>query len=503
MSSGVGAAPSAAPALPPDLDPRQPPRRNWVLRGLAGGVSAAIVAASVFGYLTLNYYDDKITRIDNVFAGREADRPVKIATESLNILLVGSDSREGLTREEIAELKVGIEGGPDGSGRRADTAILMHLDSDWSRATLVSFPRDSLVEIPEFTNSEGKTTRAQQNKLNAAYAIGGPQLLVSTIEQNTDLRIDHYVEVGFDGFVKAVDAVGGVDVCTEEAISDRRSGLELAAGESRLDGAQALAFARARYFDPTADIGRMGRQQQLLASLFNEATSTGVLLNPIRLNSLLDATLSSISTDPGFDRQLMLNLATKMRDVAGGEVVFTTVPIGDANNRIDGIGSTVEWDEQAAEELFRAIREDQPIGSQSEEAAAEAPSTTPVVSVPPGSISMKVLNGVGTAGLARQSADQLAALGFSVTGVGDGESVTATEIRYDPRWDESVKTVAAALPGARLVPVPGQGGTFVVVIGDANQKFQSVTVQAAADEPAPSASESAAPVRSAADPLCG
>lgn len=489
---------SAEPVtLPPELDPRRPRRRNRPARILAGAASAGILAVSLTGFVGLNHYEDKINRVP-VFAGlNEAARPAKVDTQAVNILLVGSDSREGLSNEEIKELNVGIAGGPAGSGRRSDSMILLHLNDDWSQATLVSFPRDSYVTIPEFTAEDGTTYRERRNKLNAAYAEGGPALTIATLEQATGVRIDHYVEVGFDGFVKAVDAVGGVEVCTEKALYDRRAGLDLPAGTSRLDGGQSLAYVRARYVDSRSDLGRMERQQDFLGSLFRQATSSGVLLNPVRLNGLLDATLSSLSTDPGLDRGMLLQLAQQMRQMAAGNVVFTTVPIADADYRPGGVGSTVLWDDEAAAELFAALREDRPL---TDEPAAGATSTAPPVTKSPGSIQMQVLNGTGQSGVARATADKLAEVGFAVRGVGNAEPVTTTEIRYDPRWSESLKTVQAALPGAKAVAVEGQGGTFEIVVASATQPVLPVTVVAAAPKPTTSASSPA--VRSAAQNLC-
>jgi LCP family protein required for cell wall assembly len=498
MTESAGATPSPV-VLPPELDPRRPRRRNRPLRILTAAASAGIVAVSLTGFVSLNHYESKITRVP-VFAGLNEDaRPDKPETSATNILLVGSDSRDGLTRSEIAELHVGA---PD-SGRRSDSMMLLHLDEDWSRATVVSFPRDSYVTLPEYTTEDGTVLREERNKLNAAYATGGPGRTIATIEEATGIRIDHYVEVGFDGFVNAVDAVGGVEVCTEKALYDRRAGLDLPAGTSELDGGEALAYVRARYVDSSSDLGRMERQQDFLASLFRKATSSGVLLNPVRLNGLLDATLSSISTDAGLSRDLLLQLATQMRQMAAGNVVFTTVPIADADYRPGNVGSTVRWDDVKAEELFTAIRADQPLGGQTTEATGATPApTSPPVTKQPGSIRLKVLNASGQTGVARTTADKLAEVGFAISGVGNAERVSGTEIRYDPRWSESVKTVQAALPGARAVAVEGQGGTFTIVVGSPEQAVVPVTVVAAAS-PKPTGTANTPAIRSAAENLCG
>jgi LytR cell envelope-related transcriptional attenuator len=198
----------------------------------------------------------------------------------------------------------------------------------------------------------------------------------------------------------------------------------------------------------------------------------------------------------------LMQLATQMRQMAAGNLVFTTVPIADADYRPGGVGSTVLWDEQEAGELFAAVMADQPIGSQTAgtAAAAAAPSAPPVTKEP-GSIRLKVLNGSGQTGVARSTADKLAEVGFGISSVGNADTVSGTEIRYDPRWSESLKTVQAALPGARAVAVEGQGGTFTIVVGDAAQPVVPVTV-VTSPSPAPSGSASTPAIRSAAENLC-
>lgn len=498
-----------AVTLPPELDPRRPARsrpggrnpsapagrrRHGVGTRLAGVASALVLVVSAGGYAMASHYEGKLQRVNipGLPAKSGGDRGAQ------NFLLVGSDNREGLTPAEIADLHVGPGSAENGSGRRSDTVILMHLSKGADKALLVSLPRDSYVRIPPYTDDAGKKHGESKNKLNAAYALGGPALTVATVEENTGVEIDHYVEIGFDGFVRMVDALGGVDICTPKKLKDEKSGLDLPAGTSRLDGGKALAYVRARYFDPTSDLGRMERQQAFLGAMFRRATSGGVLLNPLKLNKFLDAVLASVQTDEGLTRQDIFDLAVGTDGLSPSSIRFATVPVSDIDYRpTPSIGSTVRWDEPKAAALFQAIRDDRPV-SQSPSASAKAsPGATPAdaPTVPPSSISVKVLNGAGVRGLGARAATDLEKVGFVLAGPAGNASrlgTTQTEVRYDPRWNQSLKTVLAALPGARAVAVPGQGKVFTITVGTSYIAAKQVTVVAA-----PSASSSGSPSASA------
>lgn len=502
---------STRSSLPPELDPRGPRRSAATASGggrsrtrrplawVAGSLAALTVGFSLVGNGVANHYENKITRV-SVFNGL-TNRPAKVSSSAENILLVGSDSRAGLSRNEIAELHVGSATATNAGGRRSDTMILLHISKDRGTATLLSLPRDSYVVIPAYTDAQGKKHPESHNKLNAAYAFGGPQLAVATVEANTGVHIDHYIEIGFDGFVRMVNAVGTVPICTPKPLNDPKSGLNIPAGTTQLDGATALKYVRARYVDPRADLGRIDRQQAFLAALFRRAMSSQILLNPIKLNSFLDAVLAAVTTDPDLSRSDILDLATSMRSVAAGNVVFATIPMANVNYSVNGIGSTVLWDDAKAQEVFNAFRTDAPLVKP----ATTAPTTTTAASaptVPPSQISLVVLNGAGVAGLAGRAANDLQQLGFVLAGPAANASTTGasqTVVKYDPNWNESLKTVLAALPGATAVAVPGQGKVFKVVVGSSYSGAKAVTVV-----PAPTATASAtssAPVQttSAAD----
>ena len=316
---------------PPFTRPgRRTSGRTWAGRVL---LALLLVVALVLGVLV--YF---VHRIDRVDALRDYDgRPT--AGSGTNWLIVGSDSREGLSDDEVKKLHLGKVG-----GQRTDTIILLHKPASGA-PTLVSLPRDSYVPIP----GHGR------NKLNAAYAIGGPALLAQTVETVTGLRVDHYAEVGFGGFVGMTDAVGGVELCPKRHIRDRKSGLNVAKGCQDMDGPTALAYVRARYFDPQGDLGRVKRQQEFLGAVFDEAVSPATLLNPFRVLSLGNAATTALTIDEQDGTISLVRFAFAMRAVAGGDGRRVTVPVADINYQTSA-GSSVKWDRQKALALFRSLR---------------------------------------------------------------------------------------------------------------------------------------------------
>ena len=317
-------------------------------------LSLGVVALSAITWLGLGQISGQISRID-VFAGL-SNRPEKV-NSALNYLVVGSDNREGLTKEQLKKLRVG--GVKVAAGGRSDTMLLVHISKNRDAAYIVSLPRDTLVTIPEHVGVDGKSQiPARDGKLNAAFAYGGAPLLIGTIEGMTQLKIDHYVEVSFAGFVGVVDALGGIQVCSKVAIDDPKSHLVMSAGSHVLDGVESLKYVRTRDFDGRGDIGRMERQQQFVSAVLRKATSTGVLLNPIKLANFYNATISTVKMDEGVDKNDLLTLAKQMRNLSSGNIRTLTVPLSDPNGRVPGVGSVVVWDEVLAAELWTRIRDD-------------------------------------------------------------------------------------------------------------------------------------------------
>jgi LCP family protein required for cell wall assembly len=490
--------------LPADLDP--PPteatssgpaaagldRRGWVRaslgRRIAAGLAALVALVSATGFTVLHYADGQIARID-VFGGLR-DRPARTTDKARNYLVVGSDTREGLTPAQRKRLHVGSTA--TAAGRRSDTLLLVHIPRDREQVVVVSLPRDSYVTIPEHAAEEGGFVPAAKNKLNAAYGFGGPALTVATVEQATSVRIDHYVEVDFAGFARIVDELGGVDLCVPRAIEDDKSHLSLPAGSAHLDGVESLKYVRTRAFDGRGDLGRIERQQEFLGAVVREATSSSTLLNPARLAGFVNASLDAVRTDPDLDRGRMLELARRLRGLSPDRVTFVTAPIANPDHRPGRVGSTVLWDENRAADLFGRIRDDRPLDEPADPSASGS-TVAGGPTVPPTRINVRVYNASGVTGLGRRTATELAAAGFGLAGPARSASTSGemqTRIRYDPRWDESVKTLAAALPGARLERASGLGATFEVLVGASQTAVTPVTVRtpvaSASPGPAPS-----------------
>lgn len=269
-----------------------------------------------------------------------ADRPA--AGRGTNWLLVGSDSRQGLSVEQQQALATG---GDMGNGR-TDTILLIHLPALGSstRATAVSIPRDSYVPIP----GNGK------DKINAAFAIGGAPLLTQTVEQATGLRLDHYAEVGFGGFAGLVDALGGVSLCLPESINDPLAGIDLPAGCQELDGRNALGYVRSRA-TPRADLDRMVNQRQFVSALLQRAASPAVWLNPWRWYSVPHAGVDALTVNQGDHVWDLARLGWALH----GPVTAITVPIGEFTD--SDAGSVVVWNHDAARTVFDALAADTPV----------------------------------------------------------------------------------------------------------------------------------------------
>jgi LCP family protein required for cell wall assembly len=323
---------------PPQKLPRwmrvRPRRPRW---GRRVGVALLVVLALLLGLAV--WVDLRLQRVDALTD--YAERPA--ATPGADWLIVGSDSREGLSAEQRRRLGTG-----QAAGRRADTMMLLHIPRS-GPPTLVSLPRDSYVPIP----GRGR------NKLNAAYAFGGPRLLAQTVEQVTGIRIDHYMEIGFDGFASVVDAVGGVRICVREPINDPNAALKLKAGCQELNSKQALGYVRTRA-SARGDLDRVERQREFLGALIDKATSPGVLLNPFRnLRLMLNGT-NAVAVDDGDHVWSLARVPFAMRSIGGGGGIATTVPVA-GTQTVSGAGSVVLWDREKALALFDALRQDRSV----------------------------------------------------------------------------------------------------------------------------------------------
>ncbi|MFJ9953456.1 LCP family protein [Kitasatospora sp. NPDC091207] len=489
------------------LSTRPGRRRVWPRR-LAAGIAFGVLTTSCGGWAVLHGLAS-IDRVD-AFSG-DAARPAD--DDSTTFLVVGTDERDGIPEKTLKEV---LHAGGE-SCHCTDTMMIVQVAGDGSRASVISIPRDSYVDIPAHRDQvTRKDVPAGKGKVNAAFGMGGPQLTVATVEQNTGLRIDHYLQVNFAGFVSAVDAVGGVRVCTAKPLKDEYSGLDLPAGTSTLDGAGALKYVRARHVDGSSDLGRMHRQQKFVAELLHQVTAGGTLLNPVRLARLTDSLLGSVKADKDLTADDLITLATRLKELSAGRADFATVPLSTVDHQVAGWGSTVLWDQAGAKALFDAVRAGRPLGGPAGPAgpapdapAAPAPSTDPAGSASPGAaapavapavapeqVHVQVFNAAGVAGLGARVDGDLRRAGFATTGAPSnapmGTAAGRTAIRYDPRWAESARTLAAALPGAESTAVPGLGPTLQVYAGG-DYPASPGPVPATTPAPAPATAGATAP----------
>ncbi|MFJ6749357.1 MULTISPECIES: LCP family protein [unclassified Streptomyces] len=341
----VAPAHGGVPRPAPGRRPRSRKRKRPVRR-IAVAVLVVLLAIPAG---TLAWADSKLnSKVDLSDLG-EHPGPGK----GTNYLIVGSDSREGLTDKERRDLHTGTAG-----GRRTDSMILLHTGA--SGSTMLSLPRDSWLTVPGFTSPRtGKHFGPAKNKLNASFSMGGPKMLTRTIEHNTGLTIDHYVEVGFAGFVNLVDAVGGVRMCLDRNLKDKSSGADLKKGCHTLDGASALAFVRQRHQEKRGDLGRTRNQQKFLSALAHQAAAPGTVLNPFALYPALNAGLDTLIVDRDTGLKDLASMFRAMQGITNGRGRQINVPVASAAFPTSK-GSSVLWDTKRAKRVFDDLKHDRP-----------------------------------------------------------------------------------------------------------------------------------------------
>jgi LCP family protein required for cell wall assembly len=332
--------------------PSGPRRPRWSTRKKIGytalGLVVVLLVVSVSTYF---WADSKVRR--EVDLSKVEDRPP--TGKGTNYLIVGSDSREGLTSQDEKDLHTGAA-----SGQRTDSMMILHTGSNGT--TMMSLPRDSYVTIPAFTGQEShKRYAASTHKLNRAYADGGPELLTRTIEYNTGIHIDHYAEIGFAGFVNLVNALGGVDMCLDKAVHDKASGADFKAGCQKMNGQQSLAFVRQRHQEADQDLGRMRNQQKFLSTLAHQAASPSTVLNPFKLYPVIGSGLDTLIVDKKMSLWNLTSMFWAMKGVTGGSGQSITVPIGNANYMTPNDGDAVKWDMTKAKQLFSELKNDEKV----------------------------------------------------------------------------------------------------------------------------------------------
>jgi LCP family protein required for cell wall assembly len=306
-------------------------------RPILAAIAVLVALALVAGLASYFYLDSRLVK-KNVLVNYPG-RPAQGAGQ--NWLITGSDSRQGLTNAQIRKLSTGF----GISGQRSDTIMVLHIPSN-GRPVLISLPRDSYVPIPGYG----------YNKINAAFSIGGPALLAKTVQNITGLRIDHYMGIGFGGFVRVVNAVGGVRMCLPRPLTDPAAGLHLHKGCQVLDGAEALGYVRSRHLFPTQDLQRIQDQRLFLAALLRKLTSTGVMLNPFQSYPAAAAVIGSLTVDQGTSLYQLVQTAFALR-----HPITTTIPIANANYLTQNAGDALLWNRALARELFNALNKGTPI----------------------------------------------------------------------------------------------------------------------------------------------
>jgi LCP family protein required for cell wall assembly len=310
-----------------------PSRRQRFALAVAAVASVMTLLVAATAWALTSYLNGSLGRVNAGTSGTPASGPV-------NILVVGIDTRGGLTPKQQAALHVG-----NAISTNTDTMMLVHIPADHEHIEVVSLPRDSWVDIP----GHG------MNKINAAYGMGGPPLMVQTVEHATGMVINDYVEIDFLGFVKVINALGGVNICLPFAVDDHYSGLHLSAGRHHVNGTVALEFVRDRHSFALSDIARIQDQQQLLSSALSKATHIGLLANPIRLQRFVSSAAAAVTVDQGFN---LIRLADELRGIRPSDVTFTTVPLATMSYLTPTGQDAVLWNKTQAAALFRWLNQD-------------------------------------------------------------------------------------------------------------------------------------------------
>ena len=428
-------------------------------------IAVVVVLALVgVGYVALNYqsFISGITHVNALVPGG------KSSGTDQNILLVGDDHRPlGASAAELAELGTTQDGG----GISTDTVMVLHIPANGQHPTLISFPRDSWVNVPG----------VGMRKLNAAFGIGeatggpsgGAQLLVRVIQNLTGLTITHYVRISLLGFYSVVSALGPVTVCLNHAVNDPYSGIDLPAGISTLNAKQALAFVRQRHGLAGGDLDREVRQQYFLSIEAKNILTAGTLLNPVKLHNVLSAVSSSIETDPGLN---LLDLAAQVKGF-GGSLSSATIPVsGTPTIRVNGqLVSIVQLNTAAIPAFISGIVHPK---------AASTSTTKPTPA--PSAITVTVFNGRLVTGAAGVATRALQSVGFKTEAPADATEQSTTTVNYPKNEAAEAAVVSRYLPGSTVKAVDGISDIQVVLGTDA------VVVNVAAGTPTPTTSAGAA-----------
>jgi LCP family protein required for cell wall assembly len=444
---------------------------------VVGLLTVTGTASALVAYYKLN---GNITKED-VSGLIGGDRPNKVVVPDApkqpeNILLIGSDRRTGKAADN-----------PNTAGQRSDTTILLHLAADRKSAVLVSIPRDTIVDIPSCKRRDGATVPAQTATMfNSAFSEAGAACTIKTVEKMTKIRVDHHVVIDFDGFKDMVNALGGVKICLPEAVNDPQSHLALGAGEHNVKGAAAHAYVRTRHgLGNGSDISRIDRQQAFLSSMVTKVKSKGLLLRPDRLLRFLGAATNSLTTDPELGNlNALRHLASDVKGIDTKNVTFLTAP----NEPYPQDPNRVQL-KASAQSVWNALRYDQPLPGQRPKPSTtpEATPSGPPLVTPPERVRVQVLNGSQTSGEATRVAEALTEAGFEVVDVGNASrrDYPTTTVLHDPAYDESGRTLGAAIGGSVVKEDLSLSSTLVVIVGSDSPQVTPVKVTGSTASPAP------------------
>jgi LCP family protein required for cell wall assembly len=427
----------------------------WASRVISVGVAVALLVVIGYYSRTLRNINNEVPHL-NIQVGqtptthtgpapgqtdlpRQAPSEPDIDGKDQNILVVGNDDRSNMTNQEVRELHVGRDGG----SLNTDTMMILHVPADGSSATLISLPRDTYVAIPGY----GK------NRLNSAYAFGylhasgdtnakriaGANLLIKTVTNLTGLTIDHFVQVSLLGFFRIAKAIGGVPVTLCNAIDGRPyTNLVLSAGKHTLNPVQALEFVRQRHGLNMGDLDRVARQRYFITAAFRQITSAGVLLNPGKLNALVNAVKNSIWVDENFD---LLKFAGQIGDLSANNIVGRTIPYV-AGIVVNGLGEVIQVDPAQVRRFVAGLVDG------SDVALANA------TLVSPSSVTVAVRGSTGVPGAVGKAFRTLKRVGFHATkGDSIGRKLANTTLEYAPGMESQAKTLARYVKGAQLYQV--------------------------------------------------
>lgn len=482
---------------------------RWTLslgKTVTAVLAATVVLVTGIVWATWKWTDDSFRQVAALDPGSSSVVDADKQAGAENFLLIGSDIRRSADAADEAADSVGDA--EAGRSARSDTMLLVHISADRSRMVVLSFPRDLQIDRPaceKWDATTGTYTGQQDSgetgvKINTAYQIGGPKCATQVVQKISGIAVNHFLSIDFTGFSAMTDAVGGVQVCADRPLRDSFLG-EVAAqpGPIDLTGRSALNFVRARHIegDPTSDYGRIRRQQVFLAALARKALSEGVLGDATRLGTLVEALAANTFAD-NVSVDDLLELGQAVQGLEAGKVSFVSVPTtGTANEK-----GNEELRTEDAKALFRAVIDGAQPGGSGKPGEGDAARPTLVA---PAEVKLQVLNGTGVGGLAGQVARKLGEVGFSVVKVDNAkQDAPQTVVRYSAASEAQARTLAAAVPSAKLELDPSMGGALELVLGSG---FDGVVTAVQAGQPAPDGQPAGTPAGgsqqlSAADTAC-